>query len=134
MPAAKYDFSIEQGSSFKLSMTYKNNDEVPIDITGWCARLTWTTDEGVLQSFVTTNIDLSLYKFTIDGPNGKILLQLPAATTNLFTFSTAKYDLELESPDEMYAGGGNEIIRLIYGTVTIKKRYSEEDDLLECQP
>lgn len=133
MPAAKYDFSIEQGSSFKLSMTYKNNDEVPIDITGWCARLVWTTDEGILQSFITTNLDLSLYKFTIDGPNGKIILQLPAATTNLFTFGTAKYDLELESPNEMYAGGGNEIIRLIYGTVTLKKRYSEEDDLLECQ-
>lgn len=134
MPASKYDFPIEQGSSFKLSIIYKNNSEVPIDLTGWCARLVWTTDEGVLQTFSTTNMDMSLYKFEIIGASGQLLLQIPAATTNTFTFSSAKYDLEIESPSEMYSGGGNQIIRLLYGTVTIKLRYSEEDDLLECQP
>jgi len=133
MPASKYDFTIEQGSSFKLSLIYKDSSDLPIDITGWCARLIWTTDEGIVQVYSTTNMDYALYKFTLTGAEGKLLLQLPASKTNLFSFATAKYDLELESPTEMYTSGGNEIIRLIYGTVKIIHRYSEDSTLLECQ-
>lgn len=134
MPASKYDFSIEQGSSFKLSLIYKNNDGIPIDLTDWCGRLIWTTNEGVVQTFSTTNIDYSVYKFEIIGNEGKLLLQIPAITTNNFTFEYAKYDLEIESPDEMYTGGGNQIIRLLYGTIKMAIRYSEQNNILDCQP
>ena len=134
MPASKYDFSIEQGTSFKLSLIYKDSSGNPINISNWCSRLIWTTDEGVTQVFSTQNVDYSIYKLSIDGPAGKILLQLPAATTNLFTFLKAKYDLELESPNDMYTGGGKEIIRLIFGTIKIVLRYSEDNTLLDCQP
>lgn len=134
MPASKYDFSIEQGTSFKLSLIYKDSTGTPVNISNWCSRLIWTTDEGVSQVFSTNNTDYSIYKFTIAGPEGKILLQLPAATTNLFTFLKAKYDLELESHNDMYAGGGKEIIKLIFGTVKIIPRYSENNTLLDCHP
>jgi hypothetical protein len=134
MPASKYDFSIEQGTSFKLSLIYKDSTGTPINISNWCARLIWITDEGVTQVFSTNNNDYSIYKFTIDGSAGRILLQIPAATTNSFTFLKAKYDLELESPEDMYVGGGKEIIKLIYGTVKIVLRYSEDNTLLDCQP
>lgn len=133
MPAAQYNFSIEQGSSFKLSLVYKDADENIKDLTGWCARLMWTTDEGVLQVFSTTNLDYSLYKFSLAGSDGKLLLQLPASLTNTFIFESAKYDLELESPNEMYVGGGKEIIRVLYGTVKIDLRHSEDNSLLDCQ-
>lgn len=133
MPASKYDFSIEQGTSFKLSLIYKDSNQNPINISNWCARLIWTTDEGTTQVFTTRNTDYSVYKFSVDGSAGKLLLQIPAATTNSFTFAKAKYDLELESPNEMYAGGGKELIRLIYGTVKIVLRYSENNTLLNCQ-
>lgn len=133
MPASKYDFSIEQGTSFKLSLIYKDSNKNPIDITDWCARLIWTTEEGATQVFSTSNTDYSIYKFDIIGPDGKLLLQIPANTTNSFTFNKAKYDLELESPDDMYAGGGKEIIRLVFGVVKITHRYSENNTLLDCQ-
>jgi hypothetical protein len=133
MPASKYDFSIEQGTSFKLSLIYKDSNKNPIDITDWCARLIWSTEEGVTQVFSTSNTDYSIYKFDITGPEGKLLLQIPANTTNSFTFNKAKYDLELESQDDMYAGGGKEIIRLVFGTVKITHRYSENNTLLDCQ-
>jgi hypothetical protein len=134
MPASKYDFSIEQGTSFKLALTYKDSNQIPINITNWCARLVWTTEDEVTQIFSTTNTDYSVYKFQITGSQGKLLLQIPANTTNSFNFSKAKYDLELESPQDMYAGGGKEIIRLIFGTVKIVTRFSENDTLLDCQP
>ncbi len=132
MAAGKYDFTIEQGSSFKLSLIYKDSSEVPINITGWCARLIWTTSKGIVQVFSTTNVDYTLYKFTITGAEGKLLLQFPASVTNNFLFDSAKYDLELESPSAMYSGGGKEIIRLIFGGVKIIRRNS--DTLLSCQP
>ena len=78
-------------------------------------------------------MDHSIYKFQIIGADGKLLLQIPANTTNMFTFNKAKYDLELESPQDMYVGGGKEIIRLIFGTVKIITRFSENDTLLDCQ-
>ena len=132
MAAGKYDFTIEQGSSFKLSLIYKDSSEIPINITDWCARLIWTTSKGTVQVFSTTNVDYTLYKFTITGAEGKLLLQFPASVTNNFLFDSAKYDLELESPSAMYTGGGKEIIRLIFGGVKIIRRNS--DTLLSCQP
>lgn len=133
MPASKYDFSIEQGTSFKLALIYKDANNTPININNWCARLVWTTEDGVVQIFSTSNVDYGIYKFQIIGIDGKLLLQIPAHTTNTFIFNKAKYDLELESPEDMYAGGGKEIIRLIFGTVKIITRFSENNTLLDCQ-
>jgi hypothetical protein len=133
MPASKHDFSIEQGTSFTLSLTYKDSTSQPIDISDWCARLIWTTDLDVVQIFTTANLDHEIYKFDIIGVDGKLLLQMPANTTNQFTFDKAKYDIELESPEDMYAGGGKEIIRLLFGTVKIIHRFSEDNTVLDCQ-
>lgn len=132
MAAAKYDFTIEQGSSFRLSLVYKNAQGAPMDLTNWCARLIWTTNKNVNQTFLSTNIDYSVYKFNIDTTNGKVILSIPAETTNNFLFDNARYDLELQSDDDFYMGGGKNIIRLLYGTITINKRYSKTSNLLEC--
>lgn len=134
MAASKYDFSIEQGSSFKLSLVYKDENNNPVDLTNWCARLVWKTNTNTTQTFSTENIDYSVYKFSIDPLLGKIVLLIPAATTNSFTFNSSKYDLELQSDDDLYSGGGKYIIRLLYGTINIVKRFSQSSDLLECQP
>ena len=134
MAASKYDFSIEQGSSFKLSLVYKDDNGNPIDLTNWCARLTWKTNTNLTQTFSTENIDYSVYKFSIEPLIGKITLMIPASTTNSFTFNAAKYDLELQSDDDLYVGGGKYIIRLIYGTINIVKRFSQSSSLLECEP
>lgn len=133
MAASKYDFSIEQGSSFKLSLIYKDADGNVVDLTNWCSRLTWVTNTGTTQTFTTENVDYSVYKFTIDGVNGKITLMIPANTTNLFNFFSCKYDLEIQSPDDLYAGGGKYTIRLLYGDINIIKRHSRTDTALECQ-
>lgn len=132
MAASKYDFSIEQGSSFKLSLVYKDDNGNPVDLTNWCARLTWKTNTNVTQTFSSENIDYSVYKFIIEPLLGKLTLLIPASTTNSFSFNTAKYDLELQSDDDLYSGGGKYIIRLLYGNVNIVKRFSQSDSLLEC--
>ena len=130
--ASKYDFAIEQGSSFRLSIVYKDSNANPIDLTNWCARLSWRTDNNSLQTFSTDNMDYSVYKFIIEPVIGKLTLLIPAATTNGLSFGTAKYDLELQSDDDLYNGGGKSIIRILYGTITLTKRFSKSTELLEC--
>lgn len=132
MSASKYDFIIEQGSSFRLSLIYKDDSGNPVDLTNWCARLVWKTNKNITQTFITTNLDYSLYKFTIDPLIGKLTLLIPPETTNDFTFESAKYDLELQTDDDLYVGAGKHIIRLLYGTATISPRYSKTSELLEC--
>jgi len=36
MAASKYDFSIEQSSSFRLSIVHRNDSGNPINMTGYC--------------------------------------------------------------------------------------------------
>ena len=133
MGAAQYDFYIEQGSSFRISFVYKDSEGNPVPLTGWCARLTWITNQNVTTVFSTTNIDYTQYKFTIDEPNGKLTLLFPADTTNDFDFTNVKYDLELQSPDDYYTNGGKYTTRILYGTITLRKRYSKSTTALDCQ-
>lgn len=133
MAASQYDFDIEQGSSFNISIVYKDVNKNIVNLTNWCARLVWRTNTNMTQVFTTENIDLSLYKFYIDGPNGKVSLMIPASTTNDFNFKTAKYDLELQSPDELYGGGGKFTTRILFGVINLIKRNSRSDSELDCQ-
>lgn len=132
MAAAKYDFAIEQGTSFRLSLVYKDAQGTPMNLAGWCARLTWKTNNTTTQVFSSNNNDYSTYKFEIDEPNGKLTLLLPSTTTNGFNFNTAKYDLELQSPDDLYSGGGKYTTRILYGTITIAKRFSQTSSNMNC--
>lgn len=132
MAASKYDFTIEQGTSFKFSLIYKDSNNNPIDLTDWCARLIFRTNTNQTRTFLTTNTDYIDYKFIIDGPAGKITLMIPATMTNTFNFKLANYDLELQSPDELYEGGGNYTIRLLYGQIRVLPRNSSSNSSLDC--
>lgn len=134
MQATNYDFEIEQGTSFKFALIYKNCEREPIDLTDWCARISIKTNDNETLVFTTENIDASAYKFYIDGPEGKIVWLIPAAITNNWQFRVGKYDLEIESPDDFYTGGGKYIKKLLYGTIKIVKRSSSSSALLSCQP
>lgn len=138
MAASKYDFSIEQGSSFKLSIVYKDANGVPIDLTGYCARIIWKTNTGSLQVFSSDNNDSpGVYKFQINDEQGKLTFMLPSHTTNLFKFRSARYDLEIQSDDSFYGDGtinegGKYTVRLLFGTINIVPRNSTSDSVLDC--
>jgi hypothetical protein len=132
MSAKLYDFSIEQGTSFRLSLIYKDSNGDVIDLTNYCARLTMKTGNNEYKTFSSLNTNFSEYKFTIDGPQGTITLLIPATTTNNYNFNSAKYDLELQSDQDLYSGGGKLTIRVLYGTITIVKRFSQSSIILDC--
>jgi len=131
MSAKIHNFLIEQGSSFRLSLTYKDNNNAPIDLTGYCARLIMKTNSGEQKIFNSGETN-SEYKFTIDAAQGVFTLLISASATNDYDFNSAKYDLEIQTPQDLYTGGGKYTLRILYGTVNIIKRFSQHSTALEC--
>jgi len=122
MAAGQYNFTIEQGTSFGLSIQYADSGNVPIDLAAFsCARMQWDTNTNTTYQFTTNNTNSGLYLFEFGSPlnSGIINFKLPASITAGYNFATASYDLELESIAPFYSGGGPQVIRLLQGTVTI---------------
>ena len=121
MPAGSYDMIIEQGVSYGLTIQYTDSDNNPIDLAAFnCARMQWNTNLGETLSFITSNNNHTLYYFDFETPvSGIIAFKIPASITGGYDFTTANYDLELESVAEFYPSGGPQVIRLLEGTVSI---------------
>jgi subtilisin-like proprotein convertase family protein len=120
MPAITYNFAIEQGSAYKLTFLYTDQNNNPVDIRDYCVLMQWLTNTG--QSYVFSNkyigddYDFQSYA------DGSIVLQIPARVTNTYVFDSFVYDLDLQEPTEQYPGGGLTTYRLANGSVGIIKR------------
>lgn len=122
MPAGTYNFSIEQGTSFGLTIQYADSGNVPIDLNAFsCARMQWNANNGESYQFTTNNTNYSLYYFKLESPleSGVISFKLPASITAGYNFTSANYDLELEAVGEFYPSGGPQVIRLLEGVIDI---------------
>ena len=122
MAASQYDFKIEQGSSFRMSLIYKDSNSNAIDLANYCARLVWKTNTNVTQTFTTENSDYSTYKLFIETPttDGKITFLLPASTTNGYGFSSAKYDLARYGMEVFRASPRQADLMIVAGRVSQK--------------
>jgi hypothetical protein len=126
MPAAEYSFTIEKGTSFVIAFEYKTDNNDPIDITNWCARIRWIDDQSNVQTFVTDTRNNN-YEFTIDPLLGKVVLKLSASFTSSLTFGSARYDFELQEPNDLYSGGGRKVFRILQGTIGLVSRNVEDN-------
>jgi hypothetical protein len=133
MPAADYNFSIEKGTAFVIAFEYRDDMNVPVNITNWCARIRWIEDQEtpITRTFIT-NTRSSEYEFTIDPLIGKVLLKIPAAQTALYSFGSARYDFELQEPNDLYSGGGKKVFRILQGSVSLISRNVPGTDAFEC--
>jgi hypothetical protein len=90
--AGSFDFTIEQGATFNLLMTYKI-DNVAVNLTGYTARLKARVDvedTEVILSLTTENGGI-----TLGGVLGTISLDQSATETTLLQTGSFVYDLEL---------------------------------------
>lgn len=97
MPAATFnfidDFRIEQGAYREQSFIWKDNLGVPIDMTGYTARMQLrksVTSSTVILSLTTENGGI-----LIDALNGKITLVFKEIDTSGKKITDGVYDLEL---------------------------------------
>lgn len=95
---AKLNLKLRQGSTFApapLTYTYDEAGLVPIDLTGYTARMQIRdVDSNALLHSLTTE-DGGL---TLGGAAGTIALSISATDTAAFEWTTGKYDLELVAP------------------------------------
>jgi hypothetical protein len=89
MAAAKYDFTIEQGATFRRRITYKANGTA-VNLTGATARMKAKRSDGSIVFSLT-----ELAGITLGGTSGTIDLYISDSETAAFNFDTALHDLEI---------------------------------------
>lgn len=106
--AGTLHLTIEQGATFDPVLTWGDQAGVPIDLTGYSARMqirATVESAAIIHEATTVNGQIVL-----GGAAGTVTFAIPATATELFTFDEAVYDLEVES-------AGGHVTRLVEGVV-----------------
>ena len=122
MAAGKWNFTIEQGTTVDFSIQYKDKDLVPINLTGYSGRMQIRSNYA--DNNPTTYITLSSSRAP-DGTGlnftgaitGSIGIFIAACSSSAFTFSSARYDLEIYSG----SAGCPITTRILEGQVNLSK-------------
>lgn len=131
--ANQLDFSIDKGTTATLTFVYANADGDAIDITNYCSRFTMVPSDGTIgQKTYFSGASNSDYSCSIDGPNGTITLIFSSTHTVVFDFTSAKYDLDLKIPNSPYNGGGDNILRIYQGFITMIPSASTTPETFSC--
>jgi hypothetical protein len=109
MAAGTLDFTIEQGATFNLLLTWKIND-VEVNLTGYTARLAARVDVEDTETVLTLTTENG--GITLGGALGTISLDRTATQTTLLPAGTYVYDLELISTNAT-------VTRLVQGELNI---------------
>ena len=112
MPAASYDFEIEQGATLVKPIIWSDSTGAPVNLTGCSARM--QIRQSISSSEVLLELSSALNTLVITPATGTITMVFSAATTAAITWSRAKYDLEVTS-------GDGTVTRLIEGAISVSK-------------
>ena len=128
MSAGKYSFTIEQGSTVDFRIEYKDSNSNPIDLTNYQARMQIrsTKESTSLICNLSSSLDAdgtglvmtpTSASLVLPKTSGSIGIYISAASSSLFTFSEAVYDLEIVSG----SGAGQAVTRILEGKVKLSK-------------
>ena len=111
MPAAKLKLTIEQGATFRKSLTWKvGTPAVPVDLTGCTARMhirSTIPSATVLHELTTENGGI-----TLGGTAGTIMMYISPTQTALMAWTAGVWDVEIVT-------AAGDVTRLLYGPVTV---------------
>lgn len=110
MAAGKYNFTIEQGANYSLTLIYKDSDGDVVNLTGCTARMQFRS--AVSSATTLFEATTANGRLVITPLEGKIVMALTATTTAAFTWTSAYYDLEIVAAD-------NSVTRLLQGYVEV---------------
>lgn len=111
MAAGTYHIICEQGATFTRELTWSDENDQPINLTGYTARMQVrqsVKSTAVVLELTTTNGRVVLYP-----ASGKIVLSLTATETAALPAKSCVYDLELVS-------AGGVVTRLVEGSFTVR--------------
>jgi len=121
MAAGNYTFIIEQGSTTDFQVDWKDSTGAKVDLTNYSAKMQLRSDYGgALICELSSNLDADGTGLNLSGSNnqypptsGSIGIFISAASSSAFTFSEAKYDLEMTTEGH--------VTRLLQGKVKLSK-------------
>lgn len=124
MAAGKYNFTIEQGTTVRLELQYKDASGSAINLSGYSGRMQIKSDfaDNAPVTYLTlssslnadgTGLNFSGSAGTNPPASGTIGLLISAETSSLLNFDTAFYDLELTT--------GSIVTRLLQGTIKLSR-------------
>jgi len=124
MAAGKYSFTIEQGATTNFEIRYKDSNGDPINLTGYSGKMMIRsnyadqnpTTYAVLSSSLAadgTGLNFSGSNGATPPTSGSIGIYISAVSSSNFTFSTARYDLEITS--------GSVVTRILEGQVNLSQ-------------
>ena len=124
MAAGKYHLIIEQGATLNLEIQYKDSAGTAINLTGYSGKMQIRSDyaDNNPTTYITlssslaadgTGLNFSGSNGTTPPTSGSIGIYISAASSSVFTFDTARYDLEITS--------GSVVTRLLQGDVKLQK-------------
>lgn len=109
----KVNLKINQGETYRHTLTWKTEDGTPVNLTGYFARMQIrsTVDSPVvLVSLTTENGGINI----TNALTGEFKLFISATDTSAFTWVAGMYDLEMLAPN-------TDVIRLLAGSVSVSK-------------
>lgn len=122
MAAGQYNFTIEQGATLKKQFTYKDSTGTEVDLNNYTARMQIRSaigsDEKIADLDNNTKGGLSIIAATGSSVSGTIELHIHHATSSLFTFDQAVYDLEIEN--------GGIVTRLLQGRIKLSREVTRD--------
>lgn len=108
--AARLDIVIEQGATFRLPCTWKDENGTPVDLSLYTAQM--QIREEIASSAALISLSSGTGEIELGVALGTILVTIPATTTATFTWTQGVYDLELTD----LTGG---VTRLLQGVVIV---------------
>ena len=110
MTAAKHNLTIDQGATFRITLTYKI-DSTPVNLTGYAARM------QVRERYDSETTAVSLTSapgggLTLGGSAGTIAIEITDVQSAAMPAGRLVYDLELVAPN-------GDVTRLVEGTMTV---------------
>ena len=96
MDPITYDLKIYQGQTFELSLIWKDEDQLPVDLTGYTAKMhirATVKAPDVLIELSNTNS-----RIVLGAVPGQIKLLIPPEISSPILVQQGVYDLELTSP------------------------------------
>jgi hypothetical protein len=109
MTAGTYLITAEQGATFTRVLTWRDSANVPVNLTGYTARMQGRTDYFAPTTALTLTTENS--RIVLGGSLGTVTLSVPATDMAAISAGNYVYDLELIN--------GATVTRLVQGTFTV---------------
>ncbi len=111
MSAGFFHFIIEQGATFKHTLTLKDSADSLINLTGFSAEMDLRRNQDDSSEVLTLTVANN--RVTMGGSNGTIVLEISASDTSSMAVGDGVYDLKLTDSNA-------KVDRILEGTFSVR--------------